>query len=68
MFGYFSRRCHLAFMKLSYEGKYKLFEDYQAWINGQLISGAVYMRNDILSRGKHRMVPLYRSALNTPYL
>ncbi|KAI0093630.1 hypothetical protein BDY19DRAFT_918021 [Irpex rosettiformis] len=49
MFGYFARRCHLSFMKLSYESQYKLLVDYQAWIAGQVISGAVHIKNDILT-------------------
>ena len=40
-------------MKLSYEAKYKVYTDYHAWVSGQIISGAIHIRNDILTRGEY---------------
>ena len=43
-------------MKLSYEAKYKVYTDYHAWVSGRIISGAIHIRNDILTRGEHGII------------
>ncbi|TFK76479.1 hypothetical protein BDN72DRAFT_785411 [Pluteus cervinus] len=47
LLGYFCRRCHLSFLKLSFAGLAKLQKDYQAWCRDDLSAGyeAVYKDN-----------------------
>ena len=49
IFGYFSRRCYVSFLKLSFAGLVRLCQDYQAWCTGDSSAGYAVFRKDQLN-------------------
>ncbi|KAI0082698.1 hypothetical protein K474DRAFT_1702690 [Panus rudis PR-1116 ss-1] len=48
LFGYFSRRCFLSYLKLSHEALILLYRDYMAWIAGEFDPNTLYIKKDLL--------------------
>lgn len=49
IFGYFSRRCYVSFLKLSFAGLVRLCQDYQAWCAGDNSAGYAVFQKDQLN-------------------
>lgn len=51
IFGYFTRRCYVSFLKLSFAGLVKLCQDYQEWCDGDNSAGyAVFQKDQLNSK------------------
>jgi hypothetical protein len=57
IFGYFSRRCYVSFLKLSFAGLVRLCQDYQAWCAGDDSAGYAVFQKDQLNSKLPLFVP-----------
>ncbi|GJE95105.1 hypothetical protein PsYK624_112850 [Phanerochaete sordida] len=53
LFGYFTRRCYVTFMKLSFEAISALWHEFHHWIVGALDEAAYRERKDLLNNSFH---------------